>query len=97
MKKKKTGAQLIGGVFAQVQHGVDSALSWGFKKLRAAGSGEEPEGEETRHPYVRTARKAGKGLLTFFGELGDAYYDKYSELKKEGKPAQKPKPRKKKE
>lgn len=83
MKKKRedSWAGLIGGGLAHVQHAVDSAVFWGFRKMRSAGESEESSEAAKRHPALRQAQRAGKGLLSFFGEMGDSFYEKYGNLK----------------
>ncbi|MFH1724783.1 MAG: hypothetical protein ABII00_09195 [Elusimicrobiota bacterium] len=81
MKNDPSLARLMGSGLAHVQHAVDSAFFWGFRKLRSAGRGKESRKAAKRHPALSKAKKAGKGVLAFIGELGDSYYEKYGRLK----------------
>jgi hypothetical protein len=81
----KSAAQNLGYLFAHIQDGVDFVAEMGFKALKKVGSAApEKEGnEDTSHPAVQTAKKAGLGVLKFLGEAGDAFYTKYEEIKRE--------------
>lgn len=84
MKRKKkdvSWAELLGGGLAHAQHAVDSAVRWSFRKMREAGRPSGPESRVHRHPVLKTAKKAGKTVLGFLGEVGDSFYGKYGELK----------------
>ena len=80
-KPKRSWAQLIGGGLAYAQHAGDCAVTWCFRTLRSAGESRESRQASKRHPVLRGAQRAGKGVLAFLGQLGDSYYEKYGELK----------------
>lgn len=85
MKKKKQGnfwADSIGHCLAHLQNGVDDVCEWGFEKMRATGEVPTPKMTKNENRYLYGAKKLGKGTLSFLGNIGDSFYDKYGELKK---------------
>jgi hypothetical protein len=75
-------ARLVGHGLAYVQDGIDDVLTWGFKRIRKVADEPAPPPPKDSNPYLQTAARAGRGLLRFLGEAGDAYYRKYGELKR---------------
>lgn len=71
-------AEIAGEGFALLQHGIDKAVAWGFKKMKEVDTEESPE---ITNPYLRTAADAGRKTLGFLGRAGQAYYKRYEELK----------------
>jgi len=81
---KKSGnfwASTVGHSLAHLQDGIDDVCKWGFKKMRCAGEKEMPKKKNNENKYVYGAKKLGKGAIGFLGNIGDSFYDKYSELK----------------
>ncbi len=79
MKKNQTIAERLGETFAVLQHGTDLIAEWGIKKLR--------EVEKTNPP--KNLKSAGgkammwtRNAMSFFGTVGDVYYEKYEEAKR---------------
>ena len=70
--------QLLGTGYAHVQHLMDKAIAWGFKRME-----ETKLTEEAAAKPMHKAEKIGRGILSFFGSAGNAYYDTYEKLKKE--------------
>lgn len=79
-KQEPSVASTVGKGFAHVQHLTDKVIGWGLKKMKETGES-EPIGDNTK--AAGKAEKAVRGTLKFFGTLGDAYYTKYEELKKD--------------
>lgn len=77
----KAWAKTLGSAGAHLQHGLDKGAEWGFAKLKQAGSAPKKK-DKTKNKYLRTAKQAGRGTVTFLGQLGENYYKKYEELKK---------------
>jgi hypothetical protein len=67
--------EVLGKGWAHVQHGMDKAIGWGIKRMREAGEAEAK-------PAEGKVGKVGRGVLKFFGQLGDAYYETYEDLKR---------------
>ena len=73
-------AKTLGSFLAHVQDATDRVCVWGFERLKKAGA--EPKVPERGNPYVVTAKRLGKGTLSFLGTLGDSYFKEYENLKK---------------
>ena len=85
---KKSGnfwADSIGHGLAYLQDGVDDVCKWGFAKMRSIGYSKMPKQKREENRCVYGAKKLGRGTLGFLGNIGDAFYRKYTELKKEEK------------
>ena len=85
---KKPGnfwADSIGHGLAHVQDAIDDVSKWGFQKMRSAGENKTPKKQKNENKYIYGAKKLGKTSLGFLGNIGDAFYDKYSDLKKDDK------------
>ena len=80
-KNKTTTPQKIGRFFAYVQDGVDMLATYGFQKMKQVGNTRSTK--KSQNTYLENAKNIGKKTLSFFGEIGDAYYKKYEELKHE--------------
>ena len=76
----KAWAKTPGSGLANVQHGMDKLVVFGFKTLKQAGK--SPKKDKTKNKYIKHVKKAGRSTLSFFGTLGDSFYDEYEELKK---------------
>lgn len=74
-------ARTLGAGLANIQHGVDTLAEWGFKQLKSAG--ESPKKDRTKNRYLRCVKHISKGAVGFLGQLGDNYYEKYEELKRQ--------------
>ena len=77
----KAWARTLGSGLAQVQHGMDKVVVFGFKTLKNAGK--SPKKDKTRNKYLKNVKKAGRSTLSFFGTLGDSFYNEYEDLKKQ--------------
>jgi len=75
----KAPAKLLGASYAHFQHGVDQLIEWGFKKLKQSSIKKDNEPA----PQTRTGKalRAGKSIMGFIGDTGDAYYKTYEKLK----------------
>jgi len=80
-KRSPTWAATLGTGLAYVQHTMDSAFLWGFRQLRKAGSGKQTPKRRKDSATLHEAKRVGKGLLAFFGEIGDSYFEAYGRLK----------------
>lgn len=67
---------MLGAGYAHVQHLMDKAIAWGFRKMEEAKADEKPAAKP-----MHKAEKIGRGILSFFGAAGDAYYKTYEDLK----------------
>tara|TARA_Y100000310_G_scaffold319297_1_gene374422 strand:- start:299 stop:562 length:264 start_codon:yes stop_codon:yes gene_type:complete len=73
----------VGHGLAHLQDGIDKTLGWTFEKIRSVGDSKMPRKKKNDNKYVYDAKKTGKKMLSFLGGVGDAFYDKYGELKKD--------------
>ena len=53
--------------------------------MRSIGYSKMPKQKREENRCVYGAKKLGRGTLGFLGNIGDAFYRKYTELKKEEK------------
>ncbi len=84
-RKLASLASVLGHGFAYMQHGIDRAVEWTLKGVKQAtreDPAETPKKEKQRHTYINAARKVGRRSIFFLGDLGDAFYTKYEELKR---------------
>ncbi|PIR48797.1 hypothetical protein COU80_03850 [Candidatus Peregrinibacteria bacterium CG10_big_fil_rev_8_21_14_0_10_55_24] len=72
----------LGHGFAHLQDACDRALDWGFKRITQSAESTALKSEKSAKRSVATAKGAARGALRFVGWLGNAYYDRYHELKK---------------
>ncbi|MDA1209233.1 MAG: hypothetical protein O2904_04360 [bacterium] len=77
---KQTLASHIGCGLAHVQHTIDKSIEWGFHSLRKAGESKLKK-QKNENKYLFGLKKGGKHTLAFLGTLGDAFYEKYDDLK----------------
>lgn len=85
MKKKElTWAELIGNGMAYLQNAADNVAEWGFSRMKKV-SEEEPKIDPASSRVIGRVKAAGKKTVGFLGNLGDAYYKHYEELKKGAK------------
>ena len=77
----KAWAKTLGSGLAQVQHGCDKLILFGFKSLKKAGK--QPRKDKTKNKYMKKAKSAGRTTLSFLGTLGDSFYNEYEDLKKQ--------------
>ena len=76
----KAWAKTLGSGLANVQHATDKLVVFGFKSLKKAGK--QPKKDQTKNKYNKNVKSAGRTTLSFFGTLGDSFYNEYEELKK---------------
>lgn len=76
-----TLAEVVGGGFAVVQHGIDKVVSWGFAKMKDVQQNTNPEAD-IANPHLKKAAKIGRGLMGFIADTGQAYYKSYEEIKR---------------
>lgn len=84
---KKSGnfwANSIGHALAHLQDGIDDVCEWGFAKMRSVGSSRMPRKRKDENTYLYSAKRISRGVLGFLGNVGDAFHDKYAELKRSG-------------
>ncbi len=75
-------AKLIGKAGANLQHGVDECCSWGLTQVRKIGERKDTP-KKKQNKYLFGAKRAGRGVLKFFGQAGESYYKEYGKLKKD--------------
>jgi hypothetical protein len=80
MKKKTSPAEGLGYAYAHLQHGIDRVITWGFAKMKTIGTGKEKPNPNEK-PWQKKTKHGGKKVLEFLGSFGEAYMDKYEELK----------------
>ncbi len=78
--KKQPLAQSLGHLLALGSHTVDRVIGFGFTSMRRASESRQPP-RPAKGVLGKTARM-GRGILKFLGSAGEAYYEKYDELKK---------------
>ncbi len=83
-KEDLTWAMLIGNGLAYLQNAADNVAEWGFSRMKKV-SEEKPEVDPAVSPVIGKVKAAGKKTVGFLGNLGDAYYRHYEELKKGAK------------
>ena len=73
----------LGKFLANVQHTVDSVVTWGFEKLEKAGE-EQPKAPPpaTKLDKAKHWLRRGAGVV---GEFGSSYYHEYERLKQREK------------
>ncbi len=80
-------AKQLGYGFAHVQNGLDNLGKWAFHAMKDLG--DQPDTKQkkndTNNPYIKTAKEAAKGTISFFGNLGESYLEKYEDLKRKEK------------
>jgi len=76
----KAWAKTLGSGLAHIQHATDKVVVYGLKSMKKAGK--TPQKDQTKNKYLKTAKTAGRTTLSFFGTLGDSFYNEYEELKK---------------
>ena len=76
-----TLAEVVGGGFAVLQHGMDKAIFWGLRKMKDAQEKTDPEAD-IENPHLKRAAKVGRGLMGFIADAGQAYYTSYEEMKR---------------
>lgn len=78
-----TLAEVVGGGFAVLQHGIDKVATWGFSKMKDVQRKTDPE-TDIANPYLKRAAKIGRGVMGFIADTGEAYYRSYEEMKRRG-------------
>jgi hypothetical protein len=78
-KKKFNSAKIIGDGLAIFQHSFDKLVEFGFKEIRKQ-SVKKPKSKD-QSKIVKCLKKIGG----FFGIMGEEYYRKYEDLKKNDK------------
>lgn len=82
--KKPNGdlAGMLGAGYAHIQHVMDKAIAWGFDRMEETKAA-KPIKDDTP---LGKAEKLGRGVLSFFGAAGKAYFKTYEDLKKKDRP-----------
>lgn len=78
-----TLAEVVGGGFAILQHGIDKVASWGFSKMKDMQRNTDPDAD-IANPHLKKAAKVGRGIMGFIADTGQAYYRSYEEMKRRG-------------
>ena len=78
---KRNWATIVGSGLAHVQNTVDEVADWGFKKMNELGA-KPVKSKKSEKKVVTNARRAGHFALKFLGSTGEAYFEKYGELKR---------------
>jgi hypothetical protein len=73
-------ADTLGAGYAHVQHLMDRAIEWGFRKMRESEAG---KGKGPPKTAAGKAERMGRSVLSFFGKAGSAYFETYERLKAE--------------
>lgn len=81
MSKKNSVARQAGHLFAYLQHATDKTIEWGFRSMRKAAQSPARSVVKKKGVLGKVGR-AGRGILSFVGNAGEAYYERYEELKK---------------
>lgn len=76
-----TLAEVVGGGFAVLQHGIDKVVTWGFSKMKDVQQNTNPDAD-IANPHLKKAAKIGRGLMGFIADAGQAYYSSYEEMKR---------------
>lgn len=79
MPKKQNIAERLGETFAVLQHGTDLIAEWGIKKLREVEKTQPPKDKTSPRGKIMTWTR---NTISFFGAVGDTYYEKYEEAKR---------------
>ncbi len=83
MTSKTPFSRQIGHLFAYVQHGMDKTIVWGLRSMKKASTTSPSRG---KHPPKKSALgrlgRAGRAALSFVGNAGEAYYERYDDLKR---------------
>jgi len=74
----------VGFSLAHLQNTVDEVADWGFHKMHEAGA-KPVKRKKSEKKAVTNAKRAGRSVLRFLGTAGEAYFDKYEELKRRKK------------
>ncbi|PCI37547.1 MAG: hypothetical protein COB53_06110 [Elusimicrobia bacterium] len=72
--------ELLGGTLAFAQDTVDSAVGWGFEKLKETGD-KPTDKRADRHPAAQTAENVARAAASFIGDVGASFYATYDALK----------------
>jgi len=75
-------ARTVGGGFARIQHGLDKLFEFGFEKMQKTGNTTKPP-KKNENKYMAGAKRAGKETVSFLGALGEGFYKRYEQLKRE--------------
>jgi hypothetical protein len=77
----KAWARTIGSAFAHLQHGLDKSAEWGFAKMKDVSSTPKKK-DTTKNKYLRSSKTIARNTFSFFGQLGESFYNEYEDLKK---------------
>ena len=80
-KNQQSVPRAIGQTLATIQHLLDLALDWGFRKLRKVG--EKPLPQAKGHGVFAFVKKSAVVTAKFLGSAGESYYEWYEKLKAE--------------
>jgi hypothetical protein len=77
-------SEVVGSMFAVVQHGIDLAVAGSLKSLKKAA---ESPAKTTRFTNKAVKSVAGftRGFIGFLAQTGDSYMQTYEDLKKDHK------------
>lgn len=75
-------ARLLGNAYAHVQHGIDVAIEWGFRKMEEQAKSAPKKGAKKPTGVAGNVAGFAKGFFSVLGEAGGAYFRTYSDLKK---------------
>jgi hypothetical protein len=77
----KAWARTLGSAGAHLQHGLDKTAEWGFAKMKDVGD-EPRKKDKTKNKYLKSSKKIARNTFSFFGQLGESFYNEYEDLKK---------------
>ena len=80
VSRPQSCSTILGYGLAHVQNTIDTVCDWGFQKMREAGN-QPVAKKKSEKKVVATAKRGVKSTLRFLGSAGEAYYDRYEELK----------------
>ncbi|MDA1293026.1 MAG: hypothetical protein O3A81_04575 [bacterium] len=76
----KAWAKTLGSGLAHIQHATDKVVVYGLKSMQKVSK--EPKIDTTKNKYLKKVKTVGRTTVSFFGTLGDSFYNEYEELKK---------------
>jgi len=81
---EKAWAKTLGSAFAHLQHGLDKSAEWGFAKMNSVAN-KPIKKDATKNKYLRSSKMIARCTVSFFGQLGESFYNEYEDLKKKDK------------
>ena len=83
MTRKTPFSRQIGHLFAYVQHGMDKTIVWGLRSMKKASTTSPSRGKNPPKKGVLSRMgRMSRGALSFISNAGEAYYERYDELKR---------------